>query len=349
MKAVRLYGIGDLRVEDVEIPKINDNEVLVKVKAVGVCGSDIPRINEYGAHDYPLTMGHEFSGVIEKTGKDINNWNVGDKITAGPLIPCHECKWCEKGRYSLCENYSYVGSRQDGAMAEYVKLPANNLVKVPNDVSYKAAAMTDPAANAIHGLWKGDIKDKIVMILGVGPIGLFAVQYAKYLGAKKIIAVDIENRKLEIANNIGADNIINNKTENNPVKIVNKITDNKKVDFILETAGSKITQNQALHFVAPSGKVVYLGISHDELLLDEDSVETILRGEINIIGSWNSFSDPFPGKEWHEAIKLFESEDFISKPIISHELSLEETPNIFNEIKNNEEFEFNKIMILPEK
>ncbi|QTL96594.1 alcohol dehydrogenase catalytic domain-containing protein [Iocasia frigidifontis] len=347
MKAVRLYAPGDLRVEEVELPEIKADEVLVKVMVVGVCGSDIPRINEYGAHNAPLTMGHEFSGKILKIGLDVEGWNEGDRITAGPLIPCHKCEWCEKSRYSLCEDYSYLGSRQDGAMADYVAVPANNLVKVPDNVSYSAAAMTDPAANAIHGLWKGDVKGKKIIILGVGPIGLFAIQYARYLGADTIIAIDISDKKLEIALELGATHVINNLRESNSEEKIKEITNTKMADFILETAGSKITQNQALHLIAPNGRVVYLGISHDELMLDEQSVENILRGEVEIVGSWNSFSDPFPGKEWFEAIKCFKEGEFISDPLISQKLSLDKAPEIFSKIRNDKDFFYNKILFTP--
>ena len=348
MKAARLYEPGDIRIEEVKKPEISENEVLVKVKAVGICGSDIPRANEYGAHISPLTLGHEFSGEIVKLGDQIDEWEQGEKVTVGPLIPCYECEWCNKGRYSLCNNYSYFGSRRDGAMAEFVSVPENNLVKVPDAVTYEAAALTDPAANAVHGLWKGDLKEgDNVIILGLGAIGLFAVQYAKYLGADKIIAVDIFDKKLGVAKEIGATHIVNNKVED-ATKKINSITNNRKADFVIETAGSKITQKQSLHLTAPDGNIVFLGISHDKLVIDEQGVENLLRGEINIVGSWNSFSDPFPGKEWRESIKLFKTGDFKYKEIISHQLKLEKVPEMFEKLKN-ENFYYNKIMFYPEK
>lgn len=347
MKAVRLYSPGDLRVEEVEKPKVKEDEALIKVKAVGICGSDIPRVNKYGAHISPITIGHEFSGEIVELGTKVDKFSIGTRVTVAPLIPCYKCKWCKQGLYSLCEDYSYIGSRQEGAMAEYVAVPSANLIELPANVSFETGATTDPAANAVHALWKGLKKGDTIAILGVGPIGLFAVQFAKRMGAKKIIAVDLFQKKLDIALKIGATDIVN-AAESDTVKAIMDLTDNYGVEYILETAGSKFTQNQALHIAAPTANIIYLGISHDELNYDKQSVENLLRGELNIKGSWNSFSDPFPGKEWYESLMAFEKGDVVAEPIISHKLPLAEAPRIFNEIKNNKNFFFNKIIFLPE-
>src|SRR5659263_89372 len=120
MKAVRMYKPGDLRVEEVDLPQVLADEVMVKVRAVGLCGSDIPRALTYGAHVSPIIIGHEFSGEITELGAEVKKFKVGDKVVVPPLIPCFECEWCKKGNYSLCEHYDYYGSRRDGALAEYV-------------------------------------------------------------------------------------------------------------------------------------------------------------------------------------------------------------------------------------
>ncbi|MCL4441265.1 MAG: alcohol dehydrogenase catalytic domain-containing protein [Firmicutes bacterium] len=209
MKAVKLYEAGDLRVEEVDIPELEPGCVLVKVKAVGVCGSDIPRVNFYGAYHPNLTIGHEFSGEIVKVNQ-VGNWQVGDRVVVPPLIPCNHCQWCRTGHYSLCEDYSYFGSRRDGAMAEYVTVPEKNLLPLPDNVPFEAGAMVDPAANAIHGIWKGEINPgDTVAIYGCGPIGLFAIQFAKILGAGMVIAIDVKEQKLNIARDLGADEVIN--------------------------------------------------------------------------------------------------------------------------------------------
>ena len=154
MKAVRMYAPGDLRVEEVSIPEIEKDEVLVKVMAVGICGSDIPRANKYGAHVSPIILGHEFGGVIVKKGEEAGNFEIGDHVTATPLIPCYSCHWCREGQYSLCDHYDYYGSRRDGAMAQYIAVKTSNLLKVDRNVPFEDIATVDPCANALHAMFK---------------------------------------------------------------------------------------------------------------------------------------------------------------------------------------------------
>ncbi|MEM5770803.1 MAG: alcohol dehydrogenase catalytic domain-containing protein, partial [Bacillota bacterium] len=178
MKAVRMYAPRDLKVEQVPVPEIKDDEVLVKVMAVGICGSDIPRILQYGAYISPITPGHEFAGQIVEAGADVRQFVPGDRITVPPLMPCFKCEYCRQGHFSLCQDYNYFGSRCDGAFAQYVAVPEGNLLKIADNVTYEAAATTDPLANALHAIKRGGFKpgDK-TCVLGVGAIGLYAIQY----------------------------------------------------------------------------------------------------------------------------------------------------------------------------
>lgn len=345
MKAVKLYEAGDLRVEDVEVPKIEPGQVLVRVKAVGVCGSDIPRVNHYGAWKPQLTIGHEFAGEIAEVN-EAGAWKVGDRVVVPPLIPCNKCQWCKSGHFSLCESYSYLGSRQDGAMAEYVVVPVGNLLALPAEVTYEEAAMVDPAANAIHAIWRGPLKEgDTVVIYGCGPIGLFAIQFAKVLGANKVIAVDVKPEKLELAKKLGADEVINS-MEVNPVDKINELTNKAGADFVLETAGLSVVQNQAVCSAAKLGKVVILGISHDKLELSKTAADNILRRELEVKGSWNSFSNPFPGREWTYSVELMAQKKLIAEPIISHRLSLDDAPETFKKFLDKN-FLFSKVMFLP--
>lgn len=346
MKAVRLYEPGDIRVDEVEVPKIKSNEVLIKVMAVGICGSDLPRVLSYGAHVAPLTIGHEFCGIIEKKGSDITKFDVGDKVTVPPLIPCYECEWCKRGAYSLCDSYDYYGSRSDGAMANYVAVQEDNLLYVPENISFEDAATTDPCANAFNALNQGVFtKDDSVCVYGVGPIGLFAVQIAKILGAENIIAVDIWDEKLNMAKSVGATEVINSKLTN-PVEAIKNITDNRGVDLVIDTTGAPNAQKNCVLSSAKLGRVVLLGISHQPLNLSEQEVDYIMRGQLHVIGSWNSFTAPFPGSSWTKSIELFDKQGMTAKDIISHRITLEEVPEIFNKIKEGNFF-FNKIMIYP--
>ncbi len=346
MKAVKLYEPGNLKVEEVAIPVIAPHEVLIEVKAVGVCGSDIPRVLHKGAYSQGLTIGHEFAGVIVETGQEVQQWRVGQRVAVAPLIPCGECVYCKDGLFSLCDTYDYYGSRSDGAMANFIKVTPDNLVELPDNVSYEAGAMVDPAANAIHGLWAGEFKaGDSIAIFGLGAIGLFAIQFAKELGASHIAAVDIHEEKLELARRLGADVTINSRLEN-PVAVLEEKFGG--MNFAFDTSGSPIAQDQAVSSCTKKGRVVFLGISHAGLELSKDSVNKILRYELAVHGSWNSFSAPFPGREWTYTTELMGAGKLTAEPIISHRLQLDDAPKLFDQIKNREII-FNKIMFYPQE
>lgn len=346
MKAVRLYSPGDLRVEEIPVPGISEDEVLVKVKAVGVCGSDIPRVNKYGTYKSPLTVGHEFGGEVEKVGNKVTNFSVGDRVSVAPLIPCFNCEWCKAGEYSLCEHYDYYGSRRDGAMAEYIAVHQNNLIKFSKEVSFDDIATLDPCANAAHGLIRGGFREgETLCVYGTGPIGLYVIQYAKIFGAKKVIAVDVFDEKLEIASKMGADVIINGKRDN-PIQSILDATEGSGTDMVIDLTGVPFIQDSCILSAKKMGRIVFLGISHKPLDLSEKAVDSILRKQLSVIGSWNSFSHPFPGKEWTESVRFFEEGKLSSKYMISHRLSLDEAPEMFRRIAQGNLF-FNKIMFYP--
>lgn len=152
MKAWVLHGINEIRLETVELPALESGQALVAVKAAGICGSDIPRIYRTGAHRHPLIPGHEFSGVVESVGKETDSAWLGKRVGVFPLIPCGACGPCIKGQYEMCRNYGYLGSRRDGGFAEYVAVPAGNLIELPDCVSFEEAAMLEPMAVAVHAM-----------------------------------------------------------------------------------------------------------------------------------------------------------------------------------------------------
>lgn len=346
MKAVRMYAPGDLRVENIPIPVVADDEVLIKIMAVGVCGSDIPRANVYGAHISPIVLGHEFSGIIEKTGRHVTRFNVNDRVTVPPLIPCYHCEWCLKGQYSLCDHYDYYGSRRDGAMAQYIAVKETNLLKVGDPVSYEDAATTDPCANALHAMARaGFLPGETVCVSGAGPIGLFAIQYARIKGAGKIIAVDIWEEKLEMAKQVGADVVIQSRSGQVPDR-VKAATGGAGADIVIDFSGAPAAQLDCLRSAAKMGRVVLLGISHQGLNLSEHDVDIIMREQLDIRGSWNSFTAPFPGSDWTDSIDLYENHGMTAKNIISHRLELDDVPEIFKNIAKGD-FLFSKIMFFP--
>ena len=346
MKAIQMRAPKDLKFEEAPNPVIKDDEVLVKVMAVGVCGSDIPRMLKFGAHVSPIIPGHEFAGKIVEVGKDVKGWKAGDKASAAPLLPCNKCEWCKKGIYSLCEDYKYYGSRNDGAYAQYLAVKADNLLRLDAETPYAWGATIDPAANALHAYLRAEATgEDTVCVYGLGAIGMFAVQYAKVLGCKTIIASDINDDKLAIARECGATHTINSLNED-PVKKVLEITGGHGVSFAMDMSGVPSAQHQAILSTGKMGRVVFLGISHKPLELSEKAVDQIQRYQLAVLGSWNSFSNPFPGWEWTESARLMNEKKFNPDLLISHRLPLEELPDIFRQIDARTLY-YNKIMFYP--
>ncbi len=343
MKAARLFGIGDLRVVELPIPEIGDEQVLLKVRAVGVCGSDIARVMQVGAQRMPVTIGHEFSAEIAQVGSRVRGWSEGDRVAAIPLIPCRECYWCRRGKFQLCPTYDYLGSRRDGGMAEYVAIPALNLFRVPDSLTFEEAAMVEPAAVGLHGLWRGSWRvGETVVFYGTGPIGLLMIQWARLMGAGQIIAIDIFDDKLELAHQMGATDTINSR-RTDPVSGVKAMTNELGGELVVESAGTRQTQIQAIQSTTRQGTAVLLGISHDRLELPAAVVNQILREELSVRGTWNSNSPPFPGEEWTQSAQHIASGALIAAPIISHRYGIEEAPRVFQTLVKRE-VSFNKVM-----
>jgi len=347
MRAVRLHKPGDLRCEEISLPQLANDEVLIKVKAVGICGSDPGRVMVKGTYSFPMTIGHEFSGQIVECGPKVTGWQSGDRVTIVPLIPCYQCEYCQIGAYNLCENYSYYGSRENGSLADYIKVKAENLLQVPDNVDDEEAACTDPCSVALHALRKAEARPgNTTVVLGTGPIGHFTIQWAKICGAGQVIAVDVMDEKLDIAKTVGADVCIN-ATREDPVKIILDYTDNKGVDYVYEMAGNKITQEQAFAITKKLGTAVFCGISYSDLPLSKKAVDSLLRKEIKVIGSWNSSFTTLPLHEWTTVLNFMSSGKIQCKPLITHRFRLEDAPEVFENVFKKEKY-FNKVIFLPE-
>ena len=281
MRSMVMYKPGDLRLEDVPDPKTGPGQVLVRVSICGVCGSDIPRMLTKGAHRMPIICGHEFSGRIMKLGDGVGGFSEGELVAVVPLIPCRHCDQCLTGNFSRCRDYNYFGSRCDGAYAECVCVPVGNLVKVPNGVDPRAVAMTDPASIAIHAIWKASLTaGQRAAVVGCGPIGLFAIQWMRMLGASEVIAVDISERKLELARLAGATHTFLSSEH---------VPEDLGADLVVEGAGLPATINQAVRMTGPGGHVVFIGIPTRDITLDIATYSHLLRQETSLHGSWNSF------------------------------------------------------------
>ena len=298
MKAGVVHAKNDIRYEEIEKPKAGPGKVLVKVKYTGICGSDIPRVNGDACHFFPNVLGHEFSGVVEEVGEGVASLKKGDRVAGVPLVPCMKCEDCQKGNYSLCKHYSFIGSREFGSFAEYVCVPERNAVKFDDSVSFEKGAFFEPATVALHGLRRLDFKGgKNVAILGGGTIGILTAQWAKLFGAKTVTVFDILDERLELATRMGADHGVNS-SKDNYMDEVNEITGGRGFDYIYETAGNTITMKMAFALAANKAGVCFIGTPTRELSFGISEWENINRKEFTLTGSWMSYSAPFPGDEW---------------------------------------------------
>lgn len=295
MKAGVVFAKDDIRYVDWEDPTVGSNDVKVKMRACGICGSDVPRVLGNEAHFYPIILGHEFSGEICEVGQNVTEVQPGDHVIGIPLIPCMECEDCKNGNYALCKHYSFIGSRRLGAFAEYVVLPKENVLKIDDKIPFDAAALFEPSTVALHGLRCVDFQPgKRVAVLGVGAIGILAVQWARILGAKQIVAFDIEDSRLDLAKELGADAVVNTLTTQ---------TLPGGFDYVLETAGQPETIKTCFKIVGNKGKIGCVGTPHRDFQFEWKTWEQLNRKEATVTASWMSYSAPFPGDEWRMTAK----------------------------------------------
>jgi L-iditol 2-dehydrogenase len=348
MKAAVLHAPADLRVEEVAVPQdISADEVLVKVAACGICGSDIGRVMVTGTYNFPTIPGHEFSGTVERVGDSATHLRTGDRVAVAPLMPCFDCEECARGQYSLCDDYNFLGSRTDGAFAQYLRAPAKNVLKVPDGVSLEVAATIEPAAIILHGIHKVDLSlGDAVVVVGCGALGYFALQFAKLSGAQPLIAVDVDEEKLELARQVGADICIN-PAKTDALAAIKAATKGRGVALALEAAGNDAGRDLSILACAKQGKVVLYGTAYGDVTFTKAAFDKIVREEVEVIGSWNSYSVPFPGKEWFDIMGLLEAGRLDVEPLITHRASLDEAPEIFKKLKDRNFGAYHKILFKP--
>lgn len=307
MKAGVVLAPGVIRYQDMEKPVVCRGTVLVKVKYTGICGSDVPRVNGSACHFFPSILGHEFSGTVAEVGGGVTSVAPGDRVVGIPLVPCMSCEACQSGNYSLCKSYSFIGSREFGSFAEYVRVPERNVLKIADSVSFEAGAFFEPATVALHGLRRLDsCAGKTVAILGGGTIGIFTMQWAKLHGAKQVTVFDVVEDRLALAKRSGADCGVNTSQENHMV-LVNEITQGRGFDRIYEAVGNPVTTKLALDIAANRGQVCFIGTPTRDITFTVKEWEQLNRKELTLTGSWMSYSSPFPGSEWELTAHCYET------------------------------------------
>lgn len=324
MYAAVLHGREDLRYEQVKRPAIKDNEVLVRVKAAGVCGSDIPRMLGDAAFYYPLILGHEFAGEIVGTGEKVSKVKAGDRVAGIPLLPCRSCPDCSEGHYAQCVHYSFTGSKRDGAWADFIRLPEDHVVQLPGHLSYEAGAMLEPTSVAVHALQHmGFQSSGHTLLLGMGTIGLLTLQCAKLWGAPSVTVVDLDGSKLDVARQLGADAVINPLHE----PLIERglaLTDGRGFNQVLEATGATEAMKQCFELAANHARVCFIGTPHQELSFEPRLFEKMNRKQFTLTGSWMSYSAPFPGKEWELAAEYLSSGQLRIESLIERRIPLAE-------------------------
>lgn len=331
MKAAVVYGLGDVRYEEWKEPETKPGCVKIKVRACGICGSDIPRVWNNGAHRYPIILGHEFVGDIIEIGKGVTSLKKGDHVVGVPLIPCMECEDCMQGNYSQCKQYSFIGSRQQGAMADYIVVPEYNAFLISQQFPCEIGVLFEPATVALHGLKLADYHaGNIVLVLGGGTIGCFVLQWAKIFGAKKVVVVGRDKKHLDISHALGADKVISTLDSDYRQQLIDE-SGGKGFNYIFETSGSTDMMQLTFEQAANKGKVCMIGTPVNQLSFTPGLWENLNRKELSLTGSWMSASAPFPGDEWRLTQHFFENGSLrVSEGMIFQKFKMREAKAAFD-------------------
>lgn len=284
MKAVQLVEIGKpLELRDLPLPQVGERDVLVRVKAAGICHSDVhyqAGTSPVGA--LPQTLGHEIAGIVEEVGAQVSAVSVGDRVCLHYLVTCGECGYCRTGNEQFCSQGEMLGKDRDGGYAEYIVVPARNAVQLPDEISFEAGAvLMCSSSTSFHALRKARLQPgESVAAFGAGGLGISAIQLARAFGALQVYAVDINQEKLDLAGACGA--IPVNAAQADPVAQIMDLTGGRGVDVALELIGLPETMEHALRSLAVLGRAVMVGIAAEPFKID--SYRELLAKEAEVIG-----------------------------------------------------------------
>lgn len=349
MRAYVLHDIDDFRTEEVPKPVPGAGEVLLAVKAAGICGSDIPRIYRTGTYSYPLIPGHEFSGVVVETGTGVDRAWQGRRAGVFPMIPCGQCAQCRKKKYELCRSYGYLGSRTAGGFADYVTVPAWNLLELPETVTFEAAAMMEPMAVAVHALrnsvlTEGGWKNRTVAICGLGTIGLLLLMFILENGADRVFVIGNKDNQRVIAESIGiSENRFCDVRNADADKWLVDKTGGDGVELYFDCVGSRETLLYGLRCTSPGGKIQLVGNPVSDMRVEKETYWKILRNQLTLSGSWNSSFTHSQEDDWHYVLRKLTEGRIEPERLITHRYSFEELVKGFELMRDKSE-EYVKVM-----
>ncbi len=355
MKALVLEDIGKLEYKDVNMPEPKKDEVLIEVKACGICGSDIPRAYRDGAHNMPLVIGHEFAGCVKKLGEGVPDEWAGKRVGIFPLIPCKNCGPCRNRQYEMCRDYDYLGSRCNGGFAEYAVVPKWNLIKLPPSVSYEQAAMLEPMAVAVHAMRRilplsegaGAVPAPKIAVCGLGTIGTLLVMFLVESGYKDLLVIGNKPFQQQTMKDLGipGDNYCDSKTED-AYDFIMEHTKQRGADVFFECVGSSAVANLAINATAPAGSVCFVGNPHSDMIFEKPVYWKILRNQLRISGTWNSsFLGETDGADddWHYVISRLASQKISPEQLITQRYPLCEISRGFELMRDKSE-DYIKVM-----
>ncbi|MBU7018238.1 MAG: alcohol dehydrogenase catalytic domain-containing protein [Theionarchaea archaeon] len=323
MKAAVFHGIRDIRIEEVEDPVFKGNEVLLRPHYCGICGSDLDAWNR-GMYVEGVVLGHEFSAEVMDTGSEVANWRKGDRVVVNSIVPCRRCLFCQKGRYSLCDDMKMPGISMNGGLAELVVAPEECLIPVPDTVSMKEAALTEPLSVVLHGFnlitFNPGMK---VLVIGGGTIGLFALQVAQLIGATFTAVSEVNSFRREVAGKLGADLIVDPSESNISFAFEQKAR--HLPDTVIECSGVAAAASETFSLVQKGGTILVLGLSED--IVEADFMTSVLN-ELQIQFSYCGYSE-FP-----LAVELMAKKMVDLNPLITKEIPLDDTEKGFQELTN---------------
>ncbi|WP_407267766.1 zinc-binding dehydrogenase [Radiobacillus sp. PE A8.2] len=312
-------GLKNVSLREVPEPDVKGDEIKIKVHAAGICGTDLHIIKDEYPANYPVIMGHEFSGIVEEVGSNVKKFNENDRVVSlTAVVTCGNCKYCNTGLLMLCEQRKSIGSGVNGAFAEYISVPANLAFKLPATISLDEAALTEPLACIVRCvIERGTVKPgDNVIVSGPGPIGLLTAQVAKASGGHvTVLGITNDSKRLELAKELGVDEVVMIDTDKGVTKI-NEIMESKGFDVAFECSGVEASANNCLKFLNKTGLYVQVGLFGKRISFDMDLA---LMKEIMITNGFAS--EP---TSWEIALRLLERGQVNVRPLISDKLSINE-------------------------
>ncbi|TSB47584.1 zinc-binding dehydrogenase [Alkalicoccobacillus porphyridii] len=332
-------GFGNLSLLTVDEPTVKAGQVKIEVKYAGICGSDLHTYEGNYKVNAPVTLGHEFAGVVTEVGAEVSDFQVGDRVTSETTFYiCGECRYCKSGDFNLCNHRKGIGTQVNGGFAKYLVAKASSVHKLPKNVDYASASLTEPLACAYHAVNKATIQPgDVAVVLGPGPIGLLTAQVARAFGARVVITgLTNDQTRLDKAKELGIEDIVNIEKEDIKER-VDHLTNGYGADLIFECTGAVPAANMGLDLLAKKGQYVQVGIFSQAKI--EIDFEKIIQKEIRVVGTRSQKS-----ADWEPSLEMMNDGRVDAKALITHEFNIDEWDKGYEAIKSGKAI---KVSLLP--